>query len=218
MSRNVFLTLAVVVGILSCAYFYAKDALHQEPLNKELLPVCENPNGQLATFYKPERLVIDLVAYDEKLPSSLSPFFKRDALVKFIEDTAQKNFAACLTRGRSGVVLFDGRSGKRAGKDLVKDENLILSLSVWYNSDAESAIKGTIRCKFFRSGLPPHVTYLSYIRSGSKFDMIKKEGLSPNDAEQTIEKAAILFLDECLRPGGEGKLPPTLGQIGFMPQ
>ena len=217
MSRRVFLSLAVVIAVSLCAYFYTKGGGQVlEPLEEDF-PVCENPYGQSVTFYKPERLVIDLSAYDGKLPSSLSPFFKRETLVKFIEDTAKKNFAVCLKRGRSGVVLLDRQLGKRAVKDFVKDENLILSLSIWYYDDPKNVEKGIIRCQFFRSGLPPKIMYLNDIRSRAEMRLIKKEGLSPHDAEQAIETEAALFLDECLRPRGGGKLPPTLGQIGFMP-
>lgn len=209
MSRGVFLSLAVFAAALSSAYyFYASDRLHAEQLRQDNLPVCENPNGRFAIFYKPERLVIDAsIGVEDEAAADYPAFLKYDALAERILNTAKYNFARCLQRGPAGVVLHDGRNNKRPGAELSKDENLILRLYVQYKHHKEDSIKGLVSCQFFRSGLPAEETYLSTVLGRTSIEL--NEG-DRADAIQLLEGQVTSAFDACLSPAGTWQIPATL--------
>ncbi len=209
MSRGIFLSFAVFVAALACAYyFYTNDRLLAEQLRQDKLPVCENPNGRFALFYKPERLVIDAsIGVENEVAPDYPAFLKYDALSERILNTAKYNFARCLQQGQAGVVLHDGRNNKRPEAELIKDENLILRLYVQYKHHAEGSIKGLVSCQFFRSGLPAQTMYLSTVSGSTKIELIVGDR---TDAIQLLEGQVISAFDACLAPAGVWKTPATL--------
>lgn len=209
MSRGVFLSLAAFIAALACAYyFYTSDRLLAEQLRQDKLPVCENPNGRFAIFYKPERLVIDAsIGVEDETAADYPAFLKYDALSERILNTAKYNFARCLQLGQAGVVLHDGRNNKRPEAELIKDENLILRLYVQYKHNAEGSIKGLVSCQFFRSGLPAEEAYLSTVMGRTSIELRAGERA---DAIQLLEGQVISAFDACLAPAGTWQIPPTL--------
>lgn len=173
--------------------------------------VCQDSYDLAATFYKPDRLIIDFeLDTNEGLSPSFPSSLKETPLVQQVKSLAENNFSDCLRAKKDRVVLQLERSSKGLDRSFFKEENLILHLSINYKHNAPAYSGGTLSCKFFRPGLPARLTYINFFWRGGELRLAQNDDVSNEDFEQEVEKKLSSFLEKCIQPEDFRYLPQNM--------
>jgi len=175
--------------------------------------VCEDSYDLAATFYKPERLIVDFkLDTNESISPSFPSSFKEASLVQQVKSFAENNFGDCLRAKKDRVVLYSGRAS--LDQSFFKRENLILHLSINYKHNPSAYSGAVLSCKFFRPGLPARLTYINFFWRGGELRLVQNDDVSNEDFEQEVDKKLSVFLDKCIRPEDFRYLPQDMqGQV-----